>query len=178
MFVFNRSVLLRKARTWFHQPLPVKLWLLPAFLMLGLVRMSQFVLPFRRLAPWLGVDLRTSACVPLTSTVQTERAVHVGRAIAIAAHYTPCDSQCLVQAIAARALLGMCRIPCVLFLGVGKSDTDQLLAHAWVCSGPVVVTGGRDTGAYAIVGTFFAGAPMPEESLSAAREFICRLPGG
>lgn len=155
-FVRSRKLLLRKARTWLGRPLPEKLWLLPAWPLLGLVRLTQCAVPFRHLAPLLGHDFRTAACVPLANGSQMKRAEHIGRAISIAARHTPWESECLVQAMAARVMLGLSRLPYALFLGVRKGEAEPLQAHAWVCTGAVAVTGGRDTGVYTVVRTFVA----------------------
>jgi hypothetical protein len=44
-------------------------------------------------------------------------------------------------------------LPWTLYLGMAR-DADQLLAHAWVRSGAVDVTGGDGAEKYAVVATF------------------------
>jgi len=62
--------------------------------------------------------------------------------------------QCLAQAIAARVLLGLNGLPYALYLGVDKRGHSGMAAHAWVCTGPVAVTGGHGFGEFTVVGTF------------------------
>ena len=153
------AVVLQKARAWHEKPWGVKLLVPPAFLLLGVSRAALLTLPFRRIAPLLGHDLRTAAAVPLTDARQTARARVVGNAVATAARYTPWESRCLAQAMTARALLGAGKVPCGLYLGVRRPDGSGSPAHAWVCSGPVAVTGGRSFGRFTVVATFLSQAP-------------------
>jgi len=154
------AVVRRKARSWQSRPRDEKLWVAPALVALGLSRAALHVFPFRCIAPFLGRDLRTAATVPPADTAETTRALHIGRALRTAVRYTPWDSTCLAQAMAARVLLGACRVPYALFLGVAREHDGGVSAHAWVRSGPVDVTGGRGSGRYTVVATFVsAGRP-------------------
>lgn len=126
----------------------------PAFLLLGLSRAALLTLPFRRIAPLLGRDMRAAVAVPLAGEQEVARALHIGRAVRTAARYTPWQSRCLAQAMAARALLGLCGLPYGLYLGVDGRGRSAVVAHAWVCCGRAAVTGGHAFGRYAVVGTF------------------------
>ena len=57
----------------------------------------------------------------------------------------PWRSDCLVQATAAQRWLGSAGIPTRLFIGVRK-ESAALEAHAWLCHGDRVVTGGDISG--------------------------------
>ena len=149
-----RTVLCRKARSWRQKPPEEKLWFAPAFLLLGLARAALLTVPFRRIAPLLGHNLQAAAAVPLAGEPEVVRALHIGRAVRTAARYTPWESQCLAQAMAARVLLGVNGLPYGLYLGVRKRGESGVTAHAWVCTGPAAVTGGRGFGQFAVVGTF------------------------
>lgn len=76
----------------------------------------------------------------------------------LAARHTPWRSECYPQALTARALLGLARVPHVVSFGV-RRDGDALVAHAWVHVDGVPVTGltGHD---YTEVGSF-AWTPRP-----------------
>ena len=148
------SVLVRKAGSWRRKPAEERLWFAPAFLLLGLARATLVAVPFRRIAPSLGYDLKTAAVVPLASEDEVVRALHIGRAVRTAARYTPWQSRCLAQAMAARVLLAMNGLPYGLYLGVENSRDSGMTAHAWVCTGPAAVTGGRSFGRFTVVGTF------------------------
>jgi hypothetical protein len=153
------SVLAGKARSWQRKPREEKLLFVPSFLLLGMAQLTLHTVPFRRIAPLLGHDVRTAASVPLADARQAARALHIGRAVRTAACYTPWESKCLAQAMAARALLGMSGLPYGLYLGVGRRGESGVTAHAWVCTGPVAVTGGRSFGRFAVVGAFLSLQP-------------------
>ena len=159
------SVLRRKANAWRRRPPEEKLYFAPAFLLLGLARVALLTVPFRRIAPLLGHDMKTAASVPLAGEQQVAQALHIGRAVRTAARYTPWQSKCLAQAMVARVLLGVNGLPYGLYLGVSKRGTSGVTAHAWVCTGPAAVTGGRGFGQFAVVGTFVS----PRSAQSARR---------
>lgn len=146
----------RRARSWRRRPLAEKLWFVPALLLLGLSRVALLVVPFRWISPRLGHNLRTAAVVPLAGHAETARALRIGHAIQAAARYTPWDSACLAQAMTARILLGLNRLPYALFLGAAKGPDSGLTAHAWVCTGRVAVTGGHGFTSYTVVGTYLS----------------------
>lgn len=72
--------------------------------------------------------------------------------VRVSCEKTPWESKCLVQALTARKLLMRKKISCTLYLGVGKKD-EEMIAHAWLRSGPDYITGGDGTG-YAMVAKF------------------------
>lgn len=144
---------LRRARAFGRRPLFEQAWMAPAWLLLGVCRAAVLALPFRRLAPRLGEAHGVHAWVPLASAAQSERARRIGRAIRSAARHTPWDSNCLAQACAARVLLSVYGVPHGVYMGVGN-DAGAMVAHAWVCSGPVAVTGGHGFGRYTVVGCY------------------------
>jgi hypothetical protein len=162
--VFTR--LGRKTVSLLRKPLIEQLWLLPAALLLGAARAALLLAPFRRIAPLLGRPIGAVTVVPLATPRQIRQARHIGCAIRTAACYTPWESTCLPQAITARIALGISGIPYALYLGVNPSGPEGLVAHAWVCTGLVAVTGGHAFHEYAIVGTF-ASAMLAKQTLRA-----------
>lgn len=127
---------------------------MPAFILLGLTRWALLWIPFRHIAPQLGVQVQTASLVPLADEKQVACALHIGRAIESAAAYTPWESKCLAQAITARLLLGFNSVPYALFLGVHNSAREGMRAHAWVLTGSTVVTGGENLQEFTVVSTF------------------------
>jgi hypothetical protein len=149
------SRLLRKASTFLRQPLFVKAWLVPVWLMLGVSRAVILAVSFKRLAPWIGIHDGVAAWVPLLDRAQEARAVEIGRVVQMAAKYTPWKSNCFPQALTARALLGLYKIPYGLYFGLAKRESNgELHAHAWVASGRVRVTGGAGFDEFTVVGCF------------------------
>lgn len=128
--------------------------MLPAYALLGVSRVALLTVPFRHIAPVLGQDHGPAPAVPLVDERRMVRALHIGRAVRTAARYTPWESKCLAQAMAARVLLGAAGIPYALFLGVARDPGAGLEAHAWVGSGRVSVTGPSGFGRYTVVATF------------------------
>ena len=128
--------------------------LAPAWLLTGLARLLVLCLPFKALAPLLGRYAGVSAVIPLPMNDQQRRAEDIGLAVRIAARYAPWQANCQAQAVAARCLLGLLRVPYALFYGVANAPGSQLKAHAWVASGPIAVTGGNGFDEFTVVAVF------------------------
>ena len=139
----------------FSQPFLFYVWLLPAWIMLGLSRLAILLLSFKRIARWLGVHEGIATQVPIVAKRHERMAASIGRATRVAARFTPWTSNCFPQAITARLILALYGIPHALYFGVKRDgEADELLAHAWVVSGRSNVTGGRSFGKYTTVGCF------------------------
>lgn len=146
----------RKWQYWRRMPVSERGWFFTALPLLGLARLGILTLPFRWMAPLLGHNHQTAAFVPLASPEQWRQALAIGRGIRTAARYTPWESKCLAQAMVARCLLGLSGLPYGLYLGLRKEEKEAggMAAHAWVCTGPVAVTGGHSFGQFTVVGVF------------------------
>lgn len=132
------------------------LLLLAWFLMAAAAALLR-VMPFRRLAPLLGVPIGAVAFVPIASKKQVVRAHMVRCAILRAAHIAPFRSDCLPQALVAAALCRMLDVPTSIHLGIRLNDGQRdMAAHAWVCSVPEAATGGRSFGADTAVACFLS----------------------
>lgn len=160
-----QSRLPRIAKAWRRRHWQEKIWLLPAFVLLGGMRAALLLVPFHHLAPLLGRNLQALPVVPLVGRADIVRAGHIGAAIRTAARYTPWESKCLAQAMAARLLLGLNRIPYGLYLGLDKRNPGGMTAHAWVYAGSMAVTGGDSFGQFTLVSTFVAPGSIPEQHL-------------
>ena len=146
--------LIRKVRSFEGLPLFTKVWLVPAWIELGLSRALILVVPFRTLAPRLGTAQGTAANVPLLTPAQEAQARAIGRTIRLAARYTPWTSNCFPQAVVARTMLGMHGIPYAIHFGLMPDGNAGMRAHAWVVAGRVPVTGGHSFSHYTVVGVF------------------------
>jgi len=129
-------------------------WLLLAFMLLGFCRSIILVLPMRFITPYLGHNFNNITFCVCPCKKQIKTADRIGRMIRIAANYTFWESTCLIQAMVARILLGFYQIPFVFYFGVSKDSDSTLKAHAWVCSGPVFVSGGNGFERYTVTSTF------------------------
>lgn len=130
--------------------------LLATWSLLGFCRLLILLVPFRFVRRLLGERAR-DADRPLADPIplgerDRARALHIGTLIGVAARNTPWRSECYPQALTARVMLGLYRIPHVVHFGVRRRG-DTLQAHAWVHSGDVAVTGGSG-GDYTTVGSF------------------------
>jgi hypothetical protein len=122
---------------------------------LGVSKLLIFSVHFSKLAPRLGKKSDLIARVPLLNQHQEARALQIGRTIKLCARYTPWNSNCFPQALAARLLLGLYGIPYALFLGLKRDPSEsELKAHAWVAAGRIYVCGGESFSHYTVVGCF------------------------
>lgn len=108
--------------------------------------------PMKYLRKYFGAEGEES---PEEGTAEQYRyaklvAGHVNRS----AGHTPWESKCLVRALTAQRLLRKKKIPTTLYLGV-KTEEGKMLAHAWLRTGRLYVTGGDGEG-YAVVAKYKA----------------------
>lgn len=158
----------RLARGFGHLGRRDQVRLAAAWSLLGLSRLAILLLPFTVVRRALGEQRHPSApagndpATPLDADT-LHRARRIGALVRLAARHTPWRSECYPQALTARALLGLARVPHVVSFGV-RRDGDALVAHAWVHVDGVPVTGltGHD---YTEVGSF-AWAPRARRRVS------------
>jgi hypothetical protein len=135
-----------------------------AGVLLVVVRLALWFVPFRRLAARFGKAMEIS---PSTETeAQRAAVIPIGWAVQVLGERLPWMKQCLVQALAAMWMLQSRRIPCTLYFGLAKDSSGQLKAlkaHAWVRSGTQVLTGARGRNEFKVVATF-ADPRLYEES--------------
>jgi hypothetical protein len=160
MFPVRENCAMRTSRmicAFARMPIQEKSLLLFAWCLIGLAATSLRLLPFRRLAPLLGVPIGAVAFVPIASNVQIDRARMVRRTIARAARIAPFRADCLPQSLAAAVLCRILAVPTAIHLGIRlDGEGKQMAAHAWVCSGPEAVTGGRSFSTYTAVACFLS----------------------
>lgn len=137
--------------------------LLEAAAWLGAARLAIRALPFRRIAPYLGVAGTETSGIDDPDTL--ERARRIGWALRTASRHTPWESACLGQGIAGKVMLGVRGMASTLYLGVeldGEGE-EGMSAHAWLRCGTVVLTGANDRQRFKIVATF--GQSSPEDQI-------------
>lgn len=106
--------------------------------------------PFAEMSPKIGVQrLETEVKPQDLNVIREVRYVVVG-----ICERTPWESKCLVQALTAKKLLNGKGLPCTLYMGVGKDEEGQMIAHAWLRCGNVFVTGGNGGVRYAVTGIY------------------------
>lgn len=131
------------------------------FFMTGVVRLAILVLPFRWLQPVLGLSMKESKAEEVK--VNQDEARRISKMVERVSRYTPWESKCLVQAMVGKILLRRQGISNTLYLGVGKDERKALIAHAWLRSGKIILTGGRGRERFTIVGKF-ADAAVDKEN--------------
>ena len=117
-----------------------------------LVRIVTTFCNTRRYVSWLGYS-RVETEQTTLETPQREQVLQVKTAIA-RCRYLVWARKCLVESIAAKRMLNRRHIPSTLYMGVAKDEKGKMIAHAWLRSGDIWVSGGRNRHRYTIVGIF------------------------
>jgi len=146
--------MLRKARSFLRLPWADQALFFGVYGLLGLARLAILTLPFCWISPWLGESVQLAGRSPLLNPGQARAARRAGRLVRMAARYTPWESKCLAQAMVAKFLLVGWRVPYAFYFGVARDPREGMKAHAWVCAGPVYVTGGNGFASYAVVSVY------------------------
>ncbi|WP_226667516.1 lasso peptide biosynthesis B2 protein [Metabacillus litoralis] len=144
------SEVLNKLKIFLSLDFKTKLILLEAYYFLGVGRYLKSV-PFSKLATMLGEHMKETT-YDLKADKQILR--NISQSIKIMSPYTFWESQCLVQAIAAMKMLEKRNIECTLYLGTAKEESGELIAHAWLRSGSLFITGFEGKDKFTVVGKF------------------------
>ncbi|EME71274.1 hypothetical protein H261_03728 [Paramagnetospirillum caucaseum] len=126
------------------------LLLMEAMTLLCVVKAGVLTLPFRWLAALTGLELSSATTAEKAGPEGDPE--WVGKAVRAMAARTPWKSTCLVQAITGAIMLRRRGIPASLLLGVAKES--GLIAHAWLKSGDVFVTGYAGHQTYRVISVF------------------------
>ena len=130
--------LIKKLKAFLLFDWKTKSLLLESYLYLGWSRYLKSV-PFSKVAPTLGNHMEETAFTLNSSN--KEILASVSQAIHTMSRYTFWESQCLVKAIAAMKMLEKRQIDSTLYLGTAREENGELVAHAWLRSGPFYITG-------------------------------------
>ena len=128
-----------------------KLYVETIFL-LGLARLVLLVIPFKWIAPRLGQHMKTIHEQDFNKNYTL--ICNISHAVGSVSRYTPWESKCFVQAIAARWMLRKQGIGGTLYLGVAKEKDNYLKAHAWFKCGDRIVTGAKGHENFTVVSFF------------------------
>lgn len=145
--------MIAKFKKFMKLDLQRKILFLEAFIFLARARYLK-LLPFEKVAPSLGKQsLETT-----TAASQNVRLIKdISSAVETASKYTFWESACLVQAIAAIRMLNRRKIETTLYMGMSRDDKGKMIAHAWVRSGTLYVTGAEMMNNFTVVRTFANG---------------------
>ncbi len=143
--------LIKKAKNFLCLDTSQKLLLIEAFYYLAYGRILK-ALPFSKVTPMLGERMKESSMDEDSYETKTLR--HISNAIYTMSRYTFWESQCLVKAFAGMKMLERRRIESTLYLGTGKDENGNFIAHAWLRSGSTYVTGSEGMERFTVVGNF------------------------
>ncbi len=143
----KRVILRLRQISWYERFL-----LIEAVSMLGIARAALRILPFRCIAK--GVGKIMSEPSRSENTMNQSASEQIGWALETSSRYTPWQSRCLVQAIAAKLMLRRRRIKSELYLGVAKRSDGELTAHAWLRASNQEITGGYMQDEYTVLAMF------------------------
>lgn len=120
-----------------------------AVITLGIARLLVLCVPIR----WIARRLERQAAVSHAQPGEAgDIAREVGWAVRAAAPRTPWKSACLAQALAGKWMLGRRGLHGQIRLGVAKDADGNLQAHAWLCAGDTLLTGGGQVGRFTPIG--------------------------
>ena len=125
-----------------------------ALLALAWAKVLVHTIPFRRLAPRLGLAQTESPAI--ITAAERALAVEVSWAVQAAARHIPLRFVCLPQAIAAKWMLRRRGLATTLYLGVApdRAKPDAIAAHAWLRAGDKIVTGEIEAARHRAIATF------------------------
>ncbi|MCM3783256.1 lasso peptide biosynthesis B2 protein [Neobacillus mesonae] len=138
-------------RSFAKQKPAMRKMIIEAFFYLAYARVLN-LMPFSKIAPRLGFEKEETSYN--RSPVLDPIRVRISKAIDMTAKHTPWKSECMVTGIAGMRMLERRKIESTLYLGVARSDSGQMVAHAWLRSGPMYVTGADGIEKYTVVGIF------------------------
>jgi hypothetical protein len=114
--------------------------LLQSYLLLTLVRLGLWLLPFERL--WKGLiklgqlQIQPPIAILLKPALKTKTEAQTVRqviwAVNLSARFTPGGAKCLARALTTKVLLDQQRCPSDFKIGVAKDERGELEAHAWI----------------------------------------------
>ena len=143
------AYLLKRTR---RLPVGNKALLLETLALLAVFRAAVLLVPFRWLARFLGKE---GEARPVPAAPECGRRIRrIGAMVHRVSQHVPWTSKCLDQALAAKVLLARRGISATVYFGVKKDDRGELMAHAWLRSGTIYVTGEKNHAEYAVINIF------------------------
>jgi len=123
-----------------------RLLVMEAVLCLLAARLALILIPFPKLAGWLGTfvppsDPRAARMKSDATPEQISLAQEIGWAVTRSARWAPFRAVCLPQAMAAQFMLRRRGVASVMRFGAGRGTEKPLGAHAWLDAAGVEVTG-------------------------------------
>lgn len=115
-----------------------KILVLETVFYLGIFRLLLLIVPFRVIAKLLERTKQQPQQEITPERLQKHR--EIAASIKTLSQHVPWKTECLVEALCARQMLAVRRIPNTVYFGVSKTKSD-VKAHAWVESGGLILVG-------------------------------------
>lgn len=132
---------MKRIRKFFLLPSRHQWFLVKSLFLVGVIRLGLWMLPFSILRRLLAMVVIAN---PESRGRYSASMDQVAWAVTVVSRYIP-EATCLTQALATQILLRRRGYWTHLRIGVARSDTRKLEAHAWVESeGRIVIGGLRD----------------------------------
>ena len=114
------------------------------------------LVPFRKISKILGKPEKEEYIVAKKedNPEVCRELEQISKIIRLAANGIFWDSKCLARAIAAKRLLKRRKISSTVFLGIVDGEEKKLLAHAWISSGGIIITGEKGIENYRVITIF------------------------
>lgn len=142
---------MKKVKVLFSLEPHTLLLMLETFFYLGWARL-QILRPFSKVAKTLGDSMQETPNASIPNNIPELK--NIANAVAIISKYTWWESKCLVRAVACMNMLKRRGIESTLYLGTAKDESGNMIAHAWLRSGPFYVTGKEGMERFTVVGKF------------------------
>ncbi|MGO4181652.1 lasso peptide biosynthesis B2 protein [Paenibacillus sp. MCAF9] len=144
--------MISKCKTFLSLDRKTLFFFIEAAFYMGLIRFQLLYFPFSKLAPTLGSSMKeTDSTYILNNHAILSR---VNNAIEVMGRNTFWETKCLVRAITAMKMLERRQIESTLYLGTAKDESGKLIAHAWLRSGSLYVTGEEEMSRFTVTGKF------------------------
>jgi hypothetical protein len=143
--------MVHKVKLFLLQDHASRMILVEAFILLAWARFQKGR-PFSMVAPTLGQPWDETSYH--SSNINIKQLITISQAIQIMSRYTFWESKCLVKAIAGMKMLERRKIDSTLYLGTSKDKNNKLIAHAWLRSGPFILTGAKEMKNFTVVNKF------------------------
>jgi len=144
----------------------LRLWSLifEATIWLGLFRVAVWTLPFRRVAALCRlVQTRPSEDPDMTprTDVESPWVEDISTALRRAADRAPWKCSCLVRSLAGYAMLRRRHLRGVVYLGIARRTSGELVAHSWLGLGDLVLTGAGNHHVYSTIAIYRPASRIP-----------------
>lgn len=136
------SILVRKATSFASFSGREKALFFEAIVTAFYVKITLLLLPFTRVARWLGQPKLDA--IDETTVEGANTAKKIKFALQLCERYTPWRLECYTLAVTGKILLNRRKEKGILYFGFCKSSDGKLKGHAWLKRSGVIVSGGSN----------------------------------